>query len=150
MAGKGPRTSVEWYITFRNEWYSGMSYSEIARKHGKKPSTVSYYMKHYAPPGVYPHKRPAELDRKAKSRGVRRHYRSVDPSLIMELIDEYCEEHDLTFNAFCERVMKLPRWKICYMHEVHNGTRRSISGRMAADLMRAIGEPVPDYLTRPA
>lgn len=82
-----------------------------------------------------------------RSEWMRESVKSVDTTIIIDLLEEYLVENDMTMAEFGRtRLGMKKRTQINQLYEYRTKKKTRISGARAATILRAIGEPVPKRL----
>jgi hypothetical protein len=136
------------YPKLRHEWVGGLSYAEVGDKNKMSKFRVQAIMRRYTPDEQWPLHRDPILETRIRSRVQKRRLRCVNPYLIMGLVQEYCDGQGITLAEFAANRLGWDRARTSALYQYRNGHRTSMSGRMAAVLLRAIGEPVREDLAR--
>lgn len=129
------------YPTMRAQYMSGLSLTEIGEKHGVSRYSVHRILARYTPPEQWPLPRHPVVTHQTRSRRALHAAKSVDPGIIMELVQEYLDENDLVMADFTEK-LGLQRHSCSILYKYRSGTKKTMSGAMAARILKAIGEPV--------
>lgn len=130
------------YPEVRSAYLSGKSYSELSMIYKASVSQIQRFMRDNTPDDEWPLYRPPHVHRAVRSRRMKVAKKSVKPELIMELVDEYCRENDLSLRQFVVTRLKRPASNASHLSGFRSGRYKSMSGMYAARLLRAIGEPV--------
>jgi hypothetical protein len=136
------------YPKLRREWVGGLSYAEVGERNKMSKFKVQAILRRYTPDEEWPLHRDPVLETRIRSRVMKRHLRCVDPYLIMGLVQEYCESEGITLAEFAASRLGWDRARASVLYQYRNGHKTSMSGRMAATLLRTIGEPVRQDLVR--
>lgn len=148
MPGKpGTRKHKDWDLyKIRSKWMMGMTWAEIAKEHHTTTSTImTFTARHSKRLGYkWPMERNERIHRRVRTEASRRRVRSVDCSIIIELLEEYLEENNVTMAEFVkEKLGIVKNTQINQFYEYRTGRKQRISGDRAVAILQAIGEPVP-------
>jgi hypothetical protein len=147
MRRKPESVGAKVYPRLRHDWIGGMSYTEVAEKNRLSRDSVYEIMRRHTPSDEWPLHRDPVLETRVRSRVMKRKLKSVDPFIIMGLVDEFCEREGIPLSEFGTKHLGWSRNRSSTLYAMRNGHKTSIAGATAVKILTAIGEPIPRSLT---